>query len=389
MAALKAKVDSGATKLAYHPTLGYLPSILKNLGIPVSSQILVFAKTSLQRDFISTKSPRAIYFNGDSYVGWVRGGSVLEISSVDPKLGANFYVVEQHPASKPKIIRQTHECLQCHDSSMTRGVPGYVFRSIYPDISGQPFFGAGSFVVNDQTPLKERWGGWYVTGKHGKQRHMGNQWLRSADHAAEMDLDKGANVTDLSDRFDTTPYLSKHSDIVALMVAEHQARLHNLITRAGYGTRMALHYEALMNKELDRPTGHRSDSTTSRIKSVCEPLVQGLLFSGETPLTEPVVGTSVFTQEFPKFGPRDPQGRSLRAFDLKTRMFRFPCSYLIYSAQFKGLPSPAKDYVMRRLHSVLSGSETSKEFAHLSASDRASIDEILKSTLPDYSELQL
>jgi hypothetical protein len=270
---------------------------------------------------------------------------------------------------------------------MTRGVPGYVFRSIYPDVAGQPFFSAGSFLVNDQTPLEERWGGWYVTGKHGSQRHMGNQWLRSADHAANMDLDKGANVTNLADRFDVTAYLSKHSDIVALMVAEHQARVHNLISRASYGTQMALHYEKMLNKELGRPEGQRSESTMSRIKSVGEPLVQALLLSGETKLKEPIIGTSTFTAEFPKTGPRDGKGRSLRDLDLKTRLFRYPLSFLIFSSQFRGLPAPAKEYVYTRLHDVLTGKDSSKPFEHLTEFDRTSLHEILTSTDAAYAAI--
>ena len=384
VSALQKRLEAGKAALVYHPKYGYLPAVLKALGIPVSSQILVFSKTSLQRDFISPKTPRAVYFNDDSYIGWTRGGSVLEVSSVDPKLGANFYVIEQRPSAKPKLIRQTHECLQCHDSGMTRGVPGYMLRSVYADIAGQPFFSAGSFITTDQSPLEERWGGWYVTGTHGTQRHMCNQWLRSSDHANNMDLDRGANVTSLSDRFDTAAYLTKHSDIVALMVAEHQARVHNLITRAGYGTRIALTYEATLNKELGRPEGYRSESTLSRIKSVCEPLVEALLLSGEAKLDGRIKGTSTFAAEFQQKGPKDPAARSLRQLDLRTKLFRYPCSFLIYSPQYEGLPAPAKEYVSRRLSEILNGADKSKEFAHLKESDRSAIKEILARTKPGF-----
>ena len=171
------------------------------------------------------------------------------------------------------------------------------------------------------------------------------------------------------------------------MVLEHQAELHNLLTRANLQTRMALHDEAELNKALGRPADYRSESTTSRIKSAGEPLVKGLLLSGEAKLTDRVKGTSGFAEEFVKRGPRTRDGRSLRDLDLTKRLFKYPCSYLIYSEAFEGLPDAAKEYVYRRLWDVLSGKDTSAEFAHLSADDRKAIRDILLETkkgLPDY-----
>src|SRR5207253_1662896 len=159
----------------------------------------------------------------------------------------------------------------------------------------------------------------------------------------------GTNVTDLGGRFNTSAYVTPHSDIVALMVMEHQAGVHNRIARANLLTRMALYDEAEINKALGRPSDYRSGSTTSRIKSAGDPLVKYLLLSGEAKLTEQVRGTSGFAEEFSARGPRDPKGRALRDLDLQRRLFRYPCSYLIYSAAFDGLPEPVKDYVLRRV----------------------------------------
>ena len=77
----------------------------------------------------------------------------------------------------------------------------------------------------------------------------------------------------------------------------------------------------------------------------------------------------------------------MRDLDLTTRMFKYPCSYLIYSEAFDRLPRPSKDYVWQRLWDVLSGNDPSGNFAHLTAADRQSIIEILrdtKSDLPTY-----
>ena len=76
---------------------GYLPALSKELNVPQSSQVLVFSKTSFQRERITPKTPRALYFNDDVYVGFCLRGDVLEVSAVDPKLGTAFYTLDQEP----------------------------------------------------------------------------------------------------------------------------------------------------------------------------------------------------------------------------------------------------------------------------------------------------
>jgi hypothetical protein len=259
-------------------------------------------------------------------------------------------------------------------------------RSVFSDPAGFPILPAGTFITTDQSPMKERWGGWYVTGTHGQQLHLGNQVVRDVEHAESMDLSKGANIKDLRAFIETSTYPVRHSDIVALMVIEHQGHVQNLITRANYQTRIALDYEQALNKELGRKlTGH-SESTLSRVKSVAEPLTQALLFVKEAPLTDAVAGTSGFAAEFAAQGPKDLQGRSLRELDLKRRLFRYPCSYLIYSEAFDALPPLAKEYVYRRLWQVLNGEEKGPEFAHLTGADRKAVLEILLETKPDFAQ---
>jgi hypothetical protein len=383
---LQERIGRGEVALGHRGTQGYLNSLLEQLGISPESQALVFSKTSFQAPRISPKMPRAIYFNDDTYVGWVRGGDYLEIATIDPKLGPVFYLLDQEESERPVFERQTHSCLQCHQSSKTQEVPGLVVRSVYPGRTGTPIFSAGSFVTGHDSPLSERWGGWYVTGTHGRQRHLGNAVFKDVGDPEKLDLEEGANVTELKGRVDTGPYPSDHSDIVALMVLEHQTQMHNAITAAGYHARIALHQEEEINKALGRPAGSVSASTARRINSPVEKLVRYLMFSGEAKLTDPIAGTSGFAAQFAARGPRDGRGRSLRDFDLRTRMFRYPCSYQIYSEAFDALPKAAKDQVYRRLREVLTGQDQSPAFAHLSADDRRAIFEILtetKADLPD------
>lgn len=384
IARLQKKMDVGEVALSYDAKRGYLPSVLDLLKVPKSSQVLVFSKTSFQHAKISRTRPRALYFNDETYVGFVRGGDVLEFSTVDPKQGAVFYLLDQEAEEKPRFRRQTHECLQCHVSSKTQDVPGHFVRSVVPDRVGSPIFNAGTFVTTVESPLEHRWGGWYVTGTHGTQAHMGNvtasDTSRGRDQPARLDPKAGANLTSLADRLDTTPYLTGHSDIVALMVLEHQTQTQNAIALANYQARIALYQQDGMNASFGDPPGTMSDGTRRRIESSAEKLVRHLLFVDEVKLTDPISGTSGFADEFPRLGPRDAKGRSLRDFDLKRRIFRYPCSYLIYGEAFDALPKPTKDYVYRRLGEILGGKDQTAEFSHLSREDRGAILEILRET---------
>ena len=382
IALLQERIRRGEVKLTYDDERGYLPSLLKALDVPTSSQVLVFSKTSFQRERITPKTPRAIYFNDDVFVGFCLRGDVLELSAADSRLGTAFYSLDQEPVDKPLFRRQNDNCLICHASSSTQGAPGHLVRSVFTDRLGMPILSAGTYRTEHGSQFSERWGGWYVTGTHGKQEHMGNLIVQDKRNPQAEGNVAGQNVTDLRDRFTVANYLTPHSDIVALLVFEHQCEGHNRIARANILTRQALHHEATLNKELGEPADKRWDSVTRRIQAAGEPLVQYLLFSGETKLTEPVRGTSGFTEEFAQRGPRDQQGRSLRQFDLTTRMFKYPCSYLIYSKYFAVLPTQVKDYVFKRLHEVLTGKDTTPQFQHLTPADRKAVLEILRETLP-------
>jgi hypothetical protein len=378
---LQKQIDAGQVKLPFADEFGYLPAVLKELNVPRSSQMLVFSKTSLQRDRIAPRTPRAVYFNDDVYVGFCRLGEVMEVSVADPELGTVFYTVNQEPQARPTFKRQTENCLTCH-LSRHQGIPALVVRSVYPDREGNPILSGGSFRTDHTSPLKERWGGWYVTGTHGKQTHLGNLILPRRTVPDDLTNDGGLNVTDLKGRIDTGMYLTPHSDIVALMVLEHQTEMHNRIAAANYQTKLA-HRDADVINELDNaPKGRLTEGTARRVDSAAEQLVKYLLFAEEAPLTEPVRGTSGFAEEFARRGPFDKRGRSLREFDLRTRLFKYPCSFLIYSPAFDGLPASVKGRVYQRLWDVVTGKETGKDYAHLTATDRQAIREILIDTKP-------
>jgi len=391
IARLQASIDAGAASLEFDPQRGYLPSLLRALEIPVSSQGLVFSRTSLQVDRIAPWTPRAVYFSDDAYVGWVQEGPIMEIATVDPKLGAVFYTLRQEQAARPVFERQGRTCLQCHDSSSTTGgVPGLIMRSVFPDRYGY-VVPSDQGVTTDRTPLADRWGGWYVTGNLGNQPHMGNiaaplvghEIANPAAYLTKLRAEPSRPVADLSERFDSAPYLTPHSDAVALMVLAHQASVHNLITAATYEARRAEYDDQMAGSA--RVDGAVSEGARVRIETAGERLVRAMLFVKEAPLAQPVSGTSRFAAEFARRGTRDQKGRSLRDLDLTRRLFRYPLSYLIYSESFDAMPAPVRTYVYRRLREVLSGQDDRPEFAHLSPADRDAVREILEETKPEFT----
>ena len=359
IARLHSSLASGEVVLEAEAERGYLKSLLSALEIPVDSQVLVFSKTSFQVGLISPETPRAIYFNDDTYVAWVQDGPNLEIAAVDPSLGAVFYTLKQEDVESPRFERKTVLCLRCHDSTSISGggVPRFLMGSGVTDASGRLAYHEGWTLTTDETPIEKRWGGWYVTGTGAGRAHLGNRTVTPATTGpVEVEIDLASHV-------DTTRYLGRHSDVVALMVLEHQVHVQNVLVRVSWDLRVA--------------------DGASPIEPIVEPLVKALLFAGEAPLTGPIAGSSGFRERFSRRGPRDSRGRSLRELDLVSRLFRYPCSYLIYSEAFDALPETAKKTIYRRLRDVLDGTDTSEAFAHLSSADRKAILEILEETKSD------
>lgn len=387
VAELARKLEVGEIELEYDDQYGYLKSILKALDVPVSSQTLVFSKTSLQLHRISPRRPRSLYFNDSVYVGYCQLGDVLEFAATDSKQGATFYTLSQDPDEAPRFVRDRGGCLSCHASPRTQNVPGYLVRSVFSDASGRPRLGNGTFTTDHTSDFKDRWGGWYVTGEHGEMRHMGNTLCKG--EADSFDREAGANEKDLTDNFRTDTYLTPHSDIVALMVLEHQTQMHNAIAAANYETRSALYQSHQMNELLDRPKGYVSDSAKRRIKSSADRVLRYLLFCDEFQLTDQVVGSTSFAEDFAQRGIKDSRGRSLRDFDLKTRLFKYPCSYLIHSDAFAGLPDPVHSMIVERLVEILLGQDQSGDFDHLTPATRREILAILQDTMPELKHFEI
>jgi hypothetical protein len=369
VARLQQKIDSGAVKLDFDSKWGYLPSLLKQLDINIDSQMLVFSKTSFQGPKISPKKPRALYFNDDVAVGFVPDGDLMEFAALDPKQGVIFYTLDRQKMNQPAFLRRTDQCISCHLTS-TLNVPGLLATSVIPGPDGTPRFPHAAVLVDSRTPFELRWGGWYVTGTSGDLLHRGNAVASNPDQPDLLDLKGTQNLTSLADRLDTSAYPAPTSDLVALMTLEHQTRVTNLITRLGWETRIAAEEGKL-------------EGFHDRLDFLSTELVSYMLFTNEARMREPMSGVSTFAETFPERGPRDKKGRSLRDFDLQTRLFRYPLSYMIYSAAFDALPGIAKNQVYSKLLDVLTGRDTSERYVRLSTQDRRAILEIIRDTKPD------
>jgi hypothetical protein len=368
IARLGRRMAAGEVALDYRERVGYLPSLLERLGINIDSQVLVFSKTSFQHAFINPKNPRALYFNDNVAVGTVPGGSVYEMTALEPSRGLAFYSLDVRQADHPAMQRRGVECLFCHGPG-NNGAAAMVVASVYPDAQGVPAY-TSAFIstIDHQTPFDRRWGGWYVTGTHGSQRHMGNAVAIDRDHPVDLELANTQNLRSLSAKFDVTKYLTATSDIVALLTLDHQVGMVNRLGAIGVQYRRAQQGSGL------------NDGEQKRLDDGVRDLVDYMLFVNEAPLGEPVSGVSAFTRTFSQRGPRDRLGRSLREFDLRTRLFKHPLSYMIYSDLFDAMPPVVRDRVYARLHDVLTGKDDSPAYDSLQPAEREVLLQIVRDT---------
>ncbi len=370
VAALNARLDAGTATLTFEPASGYLRSLLEALDVPAASQMLVLSRTGVQRAFTSPGNPRALYYNEAVAVGYIRHAPFLEVIAHDPRQGAVFYTLDQRQAARPALSRQAG-CLSCHVATATLDVPGFMTRSLTARADGTPSLRFGSQVaVDHRTPFELRWGGWFVTGAHGRSTHLGNTIVDAAEERRSLVAAGPLNVRTLDGVADLQGYPGAASDVVALAVFDHQTRALNLLTRLGWEARAAAHEGRVA---LETPA----------VTELVRETVEYLLFAGEAPMPGGLAGTSGFAAWFSARGAKDGKGRTLHALDLSTRLMRYPCSYTIASPAFDALPDDVRGAVWQGLARVLTGADRGPRVAHLSAADRRAIVEILRETRPE------
>ncbi len=346
VANLMTDIQTGKINLKFEGEEGYLHSLLNALNIPVESQMSIFSKTSVQAPIIEPSNPRKLYFNDSVVVGYV-GRGFIEMAAQDPEQGMNFYMLPQQPADKPFLMKRD-QCLQCHLTRNSLDIPGMIVRSVYPASNGLPINPLGFHLLDHRTPFEDRFGGWYVTGNTGSMKHLGNAAFTDSGQAQLL----SGNYS---------------SDIVAILVFDHQMHMMNLITRVGWDFRLA--------EYLRMATGKSNETIDRELRDEVNEMVNYLLFLDEAPLKNKIGSTSGFAEKFALAGPADGEGRSLRQFDLEHRLMRYPCSYMIYSAAFNALPAEAKNIIYARIPEVLN--------TKFSVTDRQAVIEILRDTKKD------
>ena len=316
------RVVEGGAPLTFEGEQGYLRAVLSRLNVPVESQILVFSKTGIQHPFTEPENPRALYFNDRVVVGYIPGAPLIEMASHDPRQGVMFRTLAQD-ASRAAFARPDR-CISCHLSSNSLDVPGILVRSMSTAADGRPMPQDGSFVIDHRAPLEQRWAGWFVTNVRPEVKHLGKP---------------------VDARVDRSRYPLPTSDVAALLVFDHQGHAINVLTRLGWETRAA-------------EAEGKPDFTKGDLAGILNEAVDYFLFADEAALESPLAEVSPFASVFQAAGARDGQGRSLRDLDLKTRVFRYRCSYMIYSPAFDALPAAARAAFLSRLRARLTDRDT-------------------------------
>jgi len=364
LADLQRRIETHDVELPYVETFGYLPAILKELNIPVESQLLRFRSGSPHRTHITAERPRAIYFNDDVAVAWHPGTVLLEFATQDPQKGTLFYTMVNRDDAVLEFHRGSSQaCLGCHHKTTGGGspatgvaVPGHLLQAQLGEDAEKYFFG---HVLTHAAPVELRWEAWYVTGLRYDQRHRGNLSRPEDTRRFADDPTFHRPIIDLADEFDTDRYLAATSDMVAHLIYDHQMLGQNLLSRLSYEHQLHV----------------RSDIETL--------LVRYLLLADETSLDKPVLGKSAYADWYRHRGPKDDQGRSLLELDLETRLFRHRISPLVGSRMVQRLPAEAKQSLFARLNSVLTGTEMLEAYV-ISEADRQATLEVLRATVPDW-----
>ena len=362
--------ESGKIILDRGSEKAFLLSLLKVLEIPASSQMLVFSTTSLQLSLISPANPRALYFNEDVYLGYVPGGRI-EIVALDPELGGIFYIFDIPRGESPLRFERSERCMNCHADDNTGHVPGLVIKSVVPGPAGGSLTAYRLGMTGHGVPFEQRFGGWHLTGTHGITNHWGNLTGRlSAGSLTRIPNPPG-------ERFSYAKYPVSTSDVLPQLLHEHQAGFVNRVVEASYRARTALHASG----------GKLTAEQGAELDTQAEIITRYLLFADEAPLPDGgVEGDAAYKTDFLRIRRETAGGISLKDFDLRTRLFKHRCSYMIYSPVLAGLPKEMKQRVYQRLGKALNPDKLDKEFAYLPLTEKKAIQDILKATLKDLPE---
>lgn len=360
---LMKRMQSGEVKLDTSDEKSFASSVLAALDVPVSSQLLVYSATSMQSERINARNPRALYFNEDVYVGVVPGG-LVEVLSIDPELGGVFHVFDYpKPGVPPRVDRPT-KCFNCHATNATQRLPGLIAESVAPLPNGGSYESYRGKEQGHQIPLADRFGGWHVTSSKPFGPSHEGAYAQTTPNGVRIVRIKPGEMSDLR------KHLVPTSDILAHLVHEHQLGFDNRVVQASY-----------LGREMEAK-GKLDASDEERLNDKAREIVRYMLFADEAKLPAGgISGDPQFIKDFQRNKKPAAGGVSLKDFDLRTRMFKHRCSYMIYTPQWEKMPAIIKSRIYAGMKAALAGKDRS--FAYLGDEERRNIVAILRATLPD------
>lgn len=360
------KVKRGEASAPAGDELSVVRDYLKIFNVPVTSQMIVYSATSRQR-IISPYRPRALYFNEDLYIGFVPGGQI-EVASVDPAAGPVFHIFDfprgERAGFQPD---RSTRCMECHAGHDNHQLPKLVMDSVIVNDQGGSLETWRTVKFGHEVPLSERFGSWHLTGGHHLTSHHGNTLGQLSGGRLSVRENPPGKL------FDLAHYPLPTSDILPQLLHDHQAGFHNLLTEAVYRQRELLaagkgSLTAADEKELDILAGNIADY---------------VLFKDEAKLPAAgITGDPAYVTDFRANRRTVTGGYSLKDFDLKTRLFRYRCSYMIYSQHWTELDPAIKARCWSRLKALLHERDPGHA-AWLPANERDAIRKLLASTLTD------
>jgi len=356
------ELESGRRQLPKGDDLTVLRGLLEALDIPVSSQRLVFSATSLQSGLIHARNPRAIYFNEDTSVGYVPGGR-LEILSIDPQLGAIFYIFDLPKDSHLPFIDRSTRCMNCHQGERMNFIPGHALESAIPSMTGGTLEAFRRRQFGHGVPLQDRLGGWHVTGEGSIKKHHGNVVGKLSPQGLQTTFYKPGEL------FSWSRYPVETSDMLAHLLHEHQAGFINMVLEGTYRARYALHQSG----------GQLSQGQRQMLDAHAARLVRYVLFADEVPLPAGgIPGDPSYKKAFQSHQRHAlPSGASLRDLDLNSRLLRYRCSYMIHTPMWDAMPEPLLQRVHEHLKQALDEKHPSAEYAYLGTEEKRVIRAIL------------
>lgn len=365
-AELQEKAQKGEVKIDTSSDRAFLSSLLQALNVPVSSQMLVFSASSLQSEIINPRNPRALYFNEDTYIGWVPGG-LVEIIAADPEMGPIFYVFDRlRPGGPVPNVTRSTKCMNCHAGNATRRLPGLIAESLLVSQAGSSLETYRRDVQGHQIPLENRFGGWHLTGEHNLTDNKANVMGLTRNGRIEKTPVPPGQFSNLD------LHLLPTSDILPHLVHEHQMGFENRLVYAIYTMRQL----KAENKGL------MSSEGKAEIEERAQELARYIVFADEAKFpAKGIVGDPKYAEDFLRDRKMTKAGLSLKDFDMKTRIFKHRCSFMLYTDTWEHAPKEIKDRVYYRMAEALRDAQPS--MPHLAAEERRVIREILKETLRD------